>query len=200
MTSLSESWGTTAAERKLEFPCDGLMPQSDQALFRAVSIAASPAIVFRWLCQLRTAPYSYDWIDNGGQRSPATLTPGLENLSVGQEVMRIFVLNSFEKDRHLTLRLRRNSRASAMFGDLAVSYLILPSWGESERHARDPGAPAASTSRLLVKLTIKSPAGLYGKLMRIVLPWGDLIMMRQQLLNLKRLSEQTATNDTHRAA
>src|SRR5215208_3125648 len=113
MTSLSEFWGTEPEERKLEFPCDSLIAQPDEALFRAVTIAASPAVVFRWLCQLRVAPYSYDWIDNGGQRSPDTLTPGLENLSVGQEVMRIFVLSSFEKDRHLTLLLKQNSRASA---------------------------------------------------------------------------------------
>ncbi len=98
--------------------------------------------------------------------------------------MRIFVLESFEKDRHLTLRLKQKSRALATFGDLAVSYLIVP-------------APAGS--RLLVKLTIKSATGLYGKLMSVVLPWGDLIMMRRQLLNLKRLAEQTETNHTHQA-
>lgn len=186
MTSLSEFWGTEPAERKLEFPCDGLIAEPDQTLFRGVTIAAPPAVVFRWLCQLRAAPYSYDWIDNGGQRSPETLTPGLENLSIGQDVMRIFILSSFEKDRHLTLQLKQNRRASATFGELAVSYLIVPS-------------AAASASRLLVKLTVKSRSGFYGKLMSVVLPWGDLIMMRRQLLNLKRLSEQTARNHTHQS-
>jgi hypothetical protein len=44
---------------------------------------------------------------------------------------------------------------------------------------------------LLVKLLVKHPRGLYGTLMRIVLPWGDLVMMRRQLLNLKRLAEAT---------
>ena len=187
MTSLSEFWGTEPAERKLEFPCDGLIAEPDQTLFRGVTIAAPPPVVFRWLCQLRAAPYSYDWIDNGGQCSPAKLTPGLEKLAVGQDVMRIFVLSSFEKDRHLTLRLKQNRRASATFGDLAVSYLIVPS------------TPGGLSSRLLVKLTVKSRSGFYGKLMSVVLPWGDLIMMRRQLLNLKRLSEQTASNDTHQA-
>jgi hypothetical protein len=182
MPSISETWGTTPDERKLLFPCDELIAQPDAALYRGVTINASPATVFRWLCQLRVAPYSYDWIDNGGRPSPQTLTPGLENLAVGQDVMRIFDLIGFEKNSHLTLRLKARSAASRTFGDIAVSYVVAGDVGSQDR------------CRLLVRLTAKYPLGIYGTILRYVLPWGDFIMMRRQLLNLKRLAEGTQIN------
>ena len=182
MSSISETWGTEPEERRLAFPCDDIIHQPDDALYRGVTVNASQATVFRWLCQMRAAPYSYDWIDNGGRRSPASLTPGLEELAVGQDVMRIFELTAFEQDRHLTLRLKAQSNASNTFGDVAVSYVLVPIAGNR----------SMPRCRLLVKLIVKHPPGLYGRLMRIVLPWGDLIMMRRQLLNLKKLAEHQA--------
>ena len=181
MLSISETWGTRPQERTLAFPCDGIISQPDAALFRGITIDAPPKTVFRWLCQMRAAPYSYDWIDNGGRQSPRKLTPDLENLALGQEVMRIFNLIGFEQDVHLTLRMKTKSEASRVFGDIAVSYVIVP--GEEHR--------STNRSRLLVKLIGKYPAGLKGRIMRALLPWGDLIMMRRQLLNFKERAENT---------
>jgi hypothetical protein len=172
MAPLSHTWGTTRGERRLVFPCDKILSSPDDSLFRGVTIRAPAAIVFRWLCQMRVAPYSYDWIDNRGQQSPRELTPGLENLEEGQEVMRIFDLVDFECDRHLTIRSKPNA---GYFGDIAVSYLIV----------RGPN----DGCRLLVKLIAKFPTGTKGRLLRAVLPWGDLVMMRRQLLNFKELAE-----------
>ena len=143
-------------------------------LFRGVSVNASETTVYRWLCQLRVAPYSYDWIDNWGRRSPPQLRPGLEQLSRGQEFMRIFTLVDFETDRQVTLRVRKASAAERVFGDVRVTYLVIA---------------AGQGCRLLVKLLVQYPAGLVGMAGRRLLPWGDLVMMRRQLLNLKRLAE-----------
>lgn len=187
--SISETWGTQPEERRLAFPCDELIHQPDDAVYRGVTVNAMPATMFRWLCQMRAAPYSYDWLDNGGRQSPRELTAGLENLAIGQDVMRIFKLAAFEKDRHLTLLLKAKSSASQTFGDLAVSYLVLPVADD----------PSMRSCRLLVKLIARHPPGIYGKIMRTVLPWGDLIMMRRQLLNLKRLAEQTEKGRTDEA-
>jgi len=85
-------WGSTAGERASSWPCDPLLPDANLALYRSVDVAAPACVLFRWVCQLRTAPYSYDWLDNGGRHSPRTLTPGLDDLAVGQRVMRIFDL------------------------------------------------------------------------------------------------------------
>jgi len=169
--SIAHEWGSTPTDRAMDFACDRWLDQPDDVMYRAVDVAASPPTVFRWLCQLRVAPYSYDWIDNWGRESPRALTPGLDELAVGQRVM-IFELVEFERDRHLTLVLRDGR---GLFGDVAITYLVAPE--------------ADGTSRLVAKLLVRYPPGLYGWLASIWLPWGDLVMMRKQLLNLKSLAE-----------
>ena len=178
MKSISQTWGTQAKERELSFPCDRVIAQPDEALWRGIAINAPAEIVFRWLCQMRVAPYSYDWLDNGGRRSPRELIADLDHLVQGQTVMRIFDLVDFTQDQHLTIRLKPHTPASKMFGDIAVSYTIIPRTPES--------------CRLIVKLVVRHPLGIWGQLMRVILRWGDLIMMRRQLLNFKQLAEHSA--------
>jgi len=173
--SVAYTWGTEEAERRLPFPCDSYLPEPDAAYLRAVTVRAAPDRLYRWLCQLRAAPYSYDWIDNWGRRSPRTLTPGLEHLAIGQSMMRVFTVVDFARDRHVTLRVKHAARAFSLFGDVAVTYLILPE--------------AAERCRLVVKVVVRYQHGVTGFVMRRLLPWGDLVMMRRQLLNLKALAE-----------
>jgi hypothetical protein len=175
-TSVS-NWGATPAEQALPFPCDRYLATADGAYFRAVDVQAPTATLFRWLCQLKAAPYSYDWIDNSGRRSPHQLTPGLEQLAQRQRVMTIFELVEFERDRHLTLALV-DPRASMIFGQIAGSYMIFPQ--------------TEASCRLVVKLLVRYPRRWPWSWGRWPLPWGDLIMMRKQLLTLKRLAERTS--------
>lgn len=175
MFSVSHTWGTEPDERRLSYPCDNVITQPDAALYRGVTINAPAETVFRWLCQLRVAPYSYDWIDNGGKQSPGELTPRLDQLAIGQDVMTIFELVAFEPNRHLTLRIKSGSRAARTFGDIAVSYVVVES--------------SMNSCRLLVKLIANYPRSAKARVMKTLLPWGDLIMMRRQLLNLKQLAE-----------
>ena len=165
------SWGADAAERGASLPCDALLPDADLVLHRAVDVAAPAERTFRWLCQLRVAPYSYDWVDNLGRRSPRTLTPGLDRLAVGQPVMTIFTLESFVAGEHLTLRLT-HPRGRRLFGTIVGTYAV---------RSRGPDA-----SRLLVRLRV---AGL-DPVRRRALPWGDLLMMRKQLRTLASLAER----------
>ncbi|HEV7759354.1 MAG TPA: hypothetical protein VGO78_10205 [Acidimicrobiales bacterium] len=167
-----DHWGTTPDERARRFPCDDVLPRHEQALFRAVTVEAPPPVVFRWLCQMKVAPYSYDLLDNRGRRSPQHLVPGVEQLEVGQRVL-IFELASFAVDEHLTLLLRGHR----VFGDVAMSYVVVP---------HGDGA-----SRLVGKIVMVPVGGVAGAVLRRVLPLGDLVMMRRQLLNLKALAEAT---------
>ncbi len=178
---LGKHWGTTSAEQAQAFPCDCVLPDADDASFRAVSIDAPPPVVFRWLCQLRLAPYSYDWIDNLGRRSPQELIPGVEDLELGQRFMTFFRLVDFERDRQITVLLRD----SPVFGDVAVTYLVAPAGDDR--------------SRLVAKLLVRYPGPApYRFLARSLLPAGDLVMMRRQLLNLKRLAEASVSSPASR--
>jgi hypothetical protein len=183
-TSVAHTWGSTPAERTMPFPCDRHLLDAEEAYFRAVDIEAPPMVVFRWLCQLKVAPYSYDWIDNFGRQSPRRLIPGLDELEVGQRFMAFFELVDFEPDRHLTLRVNFPGPA-ALFGALAVSYVVLPR--------------AGSSSRLVVKLLVRYSRGPLGWAIRWLLPCGDLVMMRKQLLTLKDLAEAQAREGHDRA-
>ena len=175
MTSVARTWGTAAEERVLAFPGDRSEDADWTDLFRGVSIAAPAPLVFRWLCQLRVAPYSYDWIDNRGRQSPRTLTPGLEQLAVGQTVMGIFRLEAFETPKSLTLVTPAGGRGETLFGQLRCTY-----WVRAESAAR---------TRLLVKLRLAPARSSWSRIATAALAWGDLVMMRRQLLNLKVLSE-----------
>lgn len=163
------SWGTTAAERARPLPCDALMPDADLVLDRAVDVRAPAARTYRWICQLRAAPYSYDRIDNGGRPSPRELTPGLDRLEVGQTVARIFTLVDFTPGEQITIQLATD-RERRWFGDVVATYAAVPA--------------GADTSRLLLRFRVRG----VGPLRRQALTYGDLVMARKQLRTLAALA------------
>lgn len=163
----ARNWGSTAADYELDYPCDRFLPESE-TYFRAIDIAAPSETVFRWLCQMRIAPYSYDTLDNFGRRSPRELMPGLDELKLGQRFMTIFELVAFSWGEQLTLDVRY---LRTLFGPATVTYRVVP---------RGTGA-----SRLIVKLRIRTGGGIQGRAM----PFLELFMMRRQLLNFRALAE-----------
>lgn len=172
------SWGATDEERAASYPCDTLVPEPDDVLFRAVGVDAPAPVMFRWLCQLRLAPYSYDLIDNLGRRSPRHLVEGIDDLHVGQRIATIFELASFERDRHLTMVVRGHP----VFGSVAITYRVTPA--------------GPDRCRLVVALRVRYPRNVIGLLVRPWLPAGDLVMMRKQLRTFARLAEGTALRIT----
>src|SRR6185295_19523787 len=173
LRTLGDTWGTTGAERAAVYPVDRTLPNADQWLFRGIDVAAPAALTFRWLCQLRVAPYSYDWLDNLGRQSQQELTPGLEDVEPGQQCMTMFRVVQVEPGESITVRAPRS-----VFGDVAATYQAVP---------RGP-----HRSRIVVKLGVRYPEGLYGEVLHDVLPAGDLVMMRKQLRTLASLAERDA--------
>lgn len=160
---IGDRWNATDEEVAASLPCDTLAGPGGVIADRAISVAAPVGVVFRWVCQLRAAPYSYDWLDNLGRRSPRTLTPGLDDLAPGQRFMSLFRLESFARDEHVTLR---SSRAVA-------TYAVIPE---------------GDGARLAVRVAFAGPRAALAPLVL-----GDLVMMRKQLLTLRALAEATRT-------
>lgn len=165
-------WGTPALPDPPE-PGDAPAPDGARLAVRAVDAEASPELLFLWLCQLRRAPYSYDLLDNLGRRSPRDADPSMTRLANGQAVMTIFALTAFTPGRSLTLRMAPGL-PTLLFGALALRYDVVP--------LED------SRTRLQASLWWPCPPGPLGGLRRHLLAWGDVLMMRRQLLTLRSLA------------
>jgi hypothetical protein len=82
-------WGATQAELAGSLPGDELLPHAQFRTTRAITIEATPAMVWPWLVQvgaLRAGWYSNDLLDNLGHPSATTIDPDLQHLEVGQWV------------------------------------------------------------------------------------------------------------------
>jgi hypothetical protein len=164
-------WNAIPQERAARFPSDDYLDPPVRRLTRAITIAAPPPAVFRWLCQLKVAPYSYDWLDNRGRQSPRCLTPGAERLAQGQTFL-VFNLVEFEEGWSLSGVIQ--PRFKRIYGPLAVTYAI---------HPRHDGS-----CRLVIRLNASATTP-FQQVRRALLAWGDLIMMAKQLQTLKQLAE-----------
>ncbi|MEO9324353.1 hypothetical protein ABFT23_12740 [Nocardioides sp. C4-1] len=168
MSGLPWVWGATAEEAARRYPADDAV--EGRPMTRAVDVAAPSEVLWRWLCQVAVAPYSYDWVDNGFRRSPRELTPGADRLEAGQPMAKVFRLTTFDDGHHWTAVTPGRGR----LGAAAITY------------AAEPVSPASS--RLVCRLVATWPRPALD-----ALAWGDLAMMRKQLHTLRDLAEQTTT-------
>lgn len=165
---LGDRWGVTPAETARRYPCDAIVTDPVLEAWRGVTVRARPEQLWPWVAQIRLAPYSYDWIDNLGRRSPQRLR-GLSEPAVGEAftatggraVGRILAVSSGE---HLTGQIMGT----------VMSYVLVPD---------------GSHTRLLLKLVMRR-----GRRLAPLISLGDLVMARRQLLNLAHLAERSAAS------
>ena len=171
------------------FLCDTVIPDANASRMRTVDIAAPPELVFRWLCQLRVAAYSFDWADSERHRSPRQLLPGLDQLELGQTVMGVYELVHFVPGRELTAQLDRRLMADhgvgGWYAPTAATYRI--------------SAHGAST-KLVAKSVTSFPGGMRWRLARIPARWTDRLILKRQLQTLKRLAERDHARERRRPA
>lgn len=153
------------------------VPPGSRLAIRAVETHANAQELFRWLCQLRRAPYSYDWIDNFGRRSPKVPDDSLVGmLAVGQTMMTIFTLTDYQRPTSMSMRMK-SGLPRWLFGEIRLDYEI---------------EPAANGKHVLRAIMFMAPTtNPLGRLRRYLLAWGDVVMMRKQLHTLRALAEQT---------
>jgi hypothetical protein len=162
---IADRWGVSDSDVSRRYPCDELATAPSLEAWRGVTISAAPAVVWPWVAQVRLAPYSYDWIDNGGRRSPRELA-GLPEPRPGE---RFTVAAGRPRGRIISVDPGRQLTATIMGAFL--SYVLLPD--------------GDGTTRLLLKVVVRAPGWLAP-----AVSVGDLVMARRQLLNFKRLAEQ----------
>lgn len=162
---IGDRWGVSDSEISRSYPCDDFVTSPALQAWRGVSVEAPAQAVWPWVAQVRLAPYSYDWIDNLGRRSPCALVDLPEpqagekfTTAGGRELGRIV---SVEPGNQLTGRIM----------GAFMSYVLVP-----QDHDR---------TRLLLKVVMQT-----SRWAAIGLSVGDLIMARRQLLNLKLLAER----------
>lgn len=157
----------TDAEVARSYPCDALVDSPALQPWRGVSVAAPPEAVWPWVAQVRVAPYSYDWIDNRGRRSPRELL-GLPEPRAGD---RFTTAGGRARGRIVSVEPGRELTGTIMGAFL--SYVLVPS---------GPGS-----TRLLLKVAGQVPRWAAGLVL------GDLVMARRQLLTFRRLAERVTT-------
>ena len=164
---IGDRWGVTDDEVARRFPCDEWTRTPTLVAWRGVTVNTSADDLWPWVAQVRLAPYSYDWIDNRGRRSPRTVV-GLPEPAVGDPFTR-----SAGVDLGLILSVEPPYQLTGRIAGVVISYVL-----------EQP--TSAAVTRLLMKLS-----GHVAWPLAPLLSLGDLIMARRQLLNWKRLAEMT---------
>ena len=161
---IGDRWGVSDSETLRSYPCDDFVASPTLQAWRGVHVEAPAEAVWPWVGQVRLAPYSYDWIDNLGRRSPRQLV-GLPEPQVGE---RFTTAGGRTVGRIVSVDPGEQLTGTIM--GAFMSYVLVP----EDHH----------TTRLLLKVVMQTT-----RWTAPGLSVGDLIMARRQLLNLKQLAE-----------
>jgi hypothetical protein len=163
---IGDRWGVTAEDVARDYPCDEIERAPVLQAWRGVTVHCAPDALWPWVTQIRLAPYSYDWVDNLGRRSPQELR-ALPEPVVGQHFT-----TAAGRPCGRILSVVPGQQLTGQIVGAVMSYVLVPKDGET---------------RLLLKVVLAK-----GRLLAPLVSLGDLVMARRQLLNLKELAEGSA--------
>lgn len=145
-------------------------------LLRSIGIDASAHDIFIWLTQLRVAPYSYDFIDNGRRKSPAFIIENLPPLRINTHFLLAFHVSAFEEDSFIACRYCEpvNPPFSLCLRGLHMEYRI-----EENSHE----------ATLWCKISGYIRRNALSRFFFSAFSLVNRIMMKRQLRNIKKYSE-----------
>jgi hypothetical protein len=173
----------TPYEQARTLPGDAFIPLPLGSVNHAITIRRPPRDVWPWLAQMgagRAGWYSYDFIDNGGQRSAERILPEYQDIGVGSvlpavpEAKDVFLVVQCEREHNLVLSWESPS------GKYQTTWAFVLE------------QPHPDQTRLIVRGRIASGYRPYGLPQWFAVPTGRLahfIMQRKQLLGIARRAE-----------
>ena len=179
-------WGATPDEVNGAMPGDDVVPRAQFNATRAVTIGAPPKHVWPWIVQLgyrRAGFYTYDLIDNGGQRSAERILEAYQQPAPG-DLMPMFkelnglaiayTVTAFETDRWMVW-VHRPSPADA------------PDSTWTWRLAQLPDGGTRLLTRMKQDYRWKTPR--LAMFNFVLMELGDFAMERRMLKGIKRRAE-----------
>ena len=168
------NWGSTADERNAKMPGDALLEDGSSrrlAMTRAITIQASPEIVWPWLAQLGRGAgwYSWDWLDNGRKVSAQHIIGWVPAPELG-DASPIGYLRSLVHGQSMTW-WANSVRFAGASARLVVDISLTPQGDHSRlimRMSADASGAMASTALLLFRfidsiMAIRQLVGIGGR-------------------------------------
>ena len=146
-------------------------------LLRYIEVGANASDIFVWLKQLRIAPYSYDFIDNIGRKSPDYIIENLPPLKVNTHYLLAFHIFGFEENSFIACRFCEpiNPPLHLYMKGLFLEYRI---------------AEEGTRTKLWCKIKGYFNTDISSKGFYFIFSVMNKIMMTRQLKNIKKLSER----------
>ena len=169
-------WGATAEEINNSVVGDDLCSDATVVATRSITIGAAPQEVFPWIRQMgfgRAGWYSYDWLDNLGRKSATTIHDEWQSVEAGDKIPSgpiSFTAAIVDAPRHFVLEIQSLGKKSPKL-HFTLAY---------ELRDNPQGTRLVTRMRSRINLPLGS---LFEKL---ILAPGDGIMLRRQLLNIKK--------------
>jgi hypothetical protein len=155
---------------------DDLCSDATVVATRSITIGAAPQEVFPWIRQMgfgRGGWYSYDWLDNLGRKSASTIHDEWQSVEAGDKIPSgpiSFIAAIVDAPRHFVLEIQSLGKKSPKL-HFTLAY---------ELRDNPQGTRLVTRMRSRINLPLGS---LFEKL---ILAPGDGIMLRRQLLNIKK--------------
>jgi hypothetical protein len=181
-------WGASSEEIRGTLPGDGIVARPNMNSTRAVTVNAEPSDIWPWLVQMgkgRGGLYSYDWLDIAfhilENKSIEQIMPEYQDLQAGDTIP----LGSDEdpKDDFYVHIVDPNS--ALVIGSNHPDFIDKVSWAIVLQRV------GPNRTRLIMRVRASIPMDPKGIVLYALMDPATFVMLRKQMLNLKRLGERT---------